>query len=344
MAFGGDGVGRLPDGMVCFVPGVIPGEVVEVRIAQRKKTFARGIAERWLEASPHRVKPVCAVYGQCGGCQYQHIRYAMQLEIKRDQVAEALVRLGGFQDPVVEPTMASPLEYGYRNRVALHTRRGKTGFYFRESREIVEVANCPIACEAVNSKIIALLSEDPDNGEHTLRESVEFRGFRQVNDAVAGLLVGLVGRLLESGGRLLVDAYCGAGFFAQAVGDRFQDVIGIEWSADAVRYARAHAAANTIYLQGEITLHLVAALEAAPAHETTVLLDPPAEGLGRQVIDTLLARRPSRILYVSCDPATLARDLKLLAGAYRMAGVHPLDMFPQTAQIECVALLEKYAG
>jgi len=341
LTFGGQGLVRLPGGKVCFVPGVIPGEKVLVRVRRERSSYAEADLVRVVEASPDRLKPPCPVYGRCGGCQYQHIAYPRQLEVKRDQVADVLRRLGGLGDPRVEETVASPLEYAYRNRITVHAKNGKIGFYGGRGKQIVDVAHCPIASDAVNVLLADLRRTPPREGEHPLREPGTFRGFRQVNDAVADLLLGVVEDMAAPGGALLVDAYCGAGFFARRLKEKFGHVVGIEWSVDAVRFARAGAGGNEIYLLGDVKRHLTPALAAAPAQDTTLLLDPPAEGVEEPVLDLIRTRGPAKIIYVSCNPATLARDLKRLGAGYALRRARPVDMFPQTAEIEVATLLEK---
>lgn len=340
VAFGGQGLVRLSGGKVCFVPWVIPGERVTVRIRRERTRFAEAEVEQIVEASADRVEPACAVFGRCGGCHYQHMTYARQLVVKRDQVADTLRRIGGVEDVSVEPTLPSGREYAYRNRVTVHVRKGRIGFYAPKSRDVIGVESCPIATAPVNALLAELRRSRPQDGEYPLREPGEFRGFRQVNDFAAGVLADLVAEMAAPGGALLVDAYCGAGFFSRHLRAVFREVIGIEWSADAVRFARRQAADRETYLAGDVSLHLPTALNAAPAAETTVLLDPPSEGLAAQVVDVLLRRSPARILYVSCNPSTLARDIKRLRDRYRVKRVRPVDMFPQTAEIEVATLLE----
>ena len=231
LAFGGAGIGRLANGKVCFVPLVVPGEKVLVRIRAKHRNYVEADLEEVVEPSPDRVKPNCPVYGRCGGCQYQHLSYAKQLAIKGEQVVEILRRLGGISNPPVEPMVPSPVQFHYRNRVTVHARSGRVGFFGPRSRRIVEVSQCPIASEHVNALLASLRASRPKDGEHPLREPSEFRGFRQVNDAVANRLLDVVEEMARPGGRLLVDAYCGAGFFARRLAPFFQFTIGIEWSA-----------------------------------------------------------------------------------------------------------------
>lgn len=340
MAFGGQGLIRLENGKVCFVPRVIPGERVTVRLLREKASYAEAELESLVEVSPDRVVPPCPVFGRCGGCHYQHMTYERQLLLKRDQVADVLRRIGGVEGLEVEPTAPSPSEYAYRNRVTVHARKGAVGFFGARSRNVVDVKTCPIASEAVNALLTELRASRPRDGEYPLREPGEFRGFRQVNDSASVALVEVVTAMAAPGGTLLVDAYCGAGFFAGRLKGMFDLVVGIEWSADAIRSAREKAGEGEKYLLGDVKDHLVSAMDFALAEGTLVLLDPPAEGLEAEVITMLLQRRPARLIYVSCNPGTLARDIKRLSGTYRVKRARPVDMFPQTAEIEVATLLE----
>lgn len=344
VVFGGKGLCRLEDGRICFVPGVIPGERVLVRIQREHKTYVEADLVRILESSLDRVKPECPVFGRCGGCHYQHMTMSRQLVVKRDQVADVLRRVGGVAEPAVDDVVPSPNAYGYRNRITVHSHRGRVGYFAPKSRKVVEISACPIASQEVNGMLAELLSQPRKkirDGAYPLREPWEFKGFRQVNDAAGELLQDVVVGLAESGGELLVDAYCGAGFFAKKLREKFRQIIGIEWSPDAVRAAREGVTDAEIYLLGDVKLHLVPALASAPAAETTLLLDPPTEGLEPEILDIIIGQQPGRIIYVSCHPATLARDIKRLAGSYGLRRVSPVDMFPQTAEIEVAVLLEK---
>jgi 23S rRNA (uracil1939-C5)-methyltransferase len=341
VGFGGTGIGRLADGKVCFIPYVIPGEKVKARIRSMHSSYVETDLSEVIEASADRVSPKCPVFGRCGGCHYQHVSYAKQLAIKSAQVAEVLQRLGGIPTAPVEPTIPSPLEFHYRNRITVHSESGRVGFFGSRTRRIVEVKQCPIANERVNALLGQLRSSEPKDGTYPLREFSDYRGFRQVNDAVAERLLAIVEEMARPGNRLLVDAYCGAGFFARRLADLFGLTIGIEWSSDAVRAARGKAGPREIYLLGDVKRHLMPALAAAPPENTTLLLDPPEAGLEAEVVETIASKHPQRLIYVSCNPATLARDLKNLAPRYLLGRVCPLDMFPQTSEIEVVAVLEK---
>ncbi|GAB4167439.1 MAG: hypothetical protein Fur0032_05470 [Terrimicrobiaceae bacterium] len=337
MAFGGAGVARLAGGMVCFVRGVIDGELVTIRVTRKKKNFAEAELVEIHEASPHRVSAPCKIFGSCGGCDYQHISYEHQLRIKSGLLADSLIRQASIKSPPVAPTRPSPYSYGYRNRIRVHTRHGRTGFFRKESGRIVETDHCELASPAVNEQLLAMVRRKPTDGDHTLREPSGFHGFRQVNDAAAKVLLEVVSSLAPPASSL-IDAYCGAGFFTAALAPRFAKVIGIEWSVGAVAFARSVAGPNTKYLSGDVAVHLPTALADTP-RPTGLLMDPPAEGCDPSVLDAILNGLPSWILYVSCNPSTLARDIARLATRYQLKQAVPVDMFPQTAEIESASLL-----
>jgi 23S rRNA (uracil1939-C5)-methyltransferase len=343
IAFGGKGVGRV-GGIACFVAGVIDGEKVRVKIAKVKSRMMEAWLLEVLEPSPHRIAAPCPVFLKCGGCAYQHIAYDHQLVIKETQLREALRRLGGMAEPPVEKMIPSPEPYGYRNRITVHVREGKAGFYAAASNRVVPVGKCLIASEEVDLGFQDLLKSRPRDGDYLIGEKKRYGGFRQVNNAVAEILKSTVSEAVLSGESLrglLVDAYCGAGFFAHELQGSFEKVIGIERSIASVAMASRQAAENEEYLVGNVEDRLAEALEAGEPEKTVLLLDPPSEGLEEAATHAILESLPARIVYVSCNPATLARDLKRLAESYLIERVTPLDMFPQTAEIESVTLLRR---
>lgn len=342
LAFGGAGVGRLPDGRVCFVPLTLPGEKALVRVVREKKSFVEAEVVRLTEVSLMRVPARCPIFGQCGGCAYQHVAYPRQLEIKREQIQELVRRVGGLEGTDVRPTLPSPDEWEYRNRISVHVEDGRVGFHGRKSHRIVPAAACAIATPDLNAQLARLAARPPRGNQRiTLRESTDYHGFSQVNAGAAGVLAAAVSSMFADKGPLLVDAYCGAGFFAKKLSPRFAKIVGIEWSPGAVKAAREGASEKETYLEGAVEVHLGEVLESHPADGASVLLDPPAEGLSPEVVDILLRHRPETIVYVSCDPSTLSRDVKKLAASYAVDHIQPVDMFPQTAEIESVTKLKR---
>ena len=339
IAYGGAGIGRL-DGKVVFVPFTIPGERVGVRVVREQKRHSEAEVVQLLEASPERRTPRCPVFGKCGGCAYQHVDYAVQLEWKTAQVRELLLRVGRIPEAPVEAALPSPLEWGFRNRIRVHAKDGLVGFYGKSGRRLVDVHECAIASADVNEALLKLRGSRPESGEYTLSGRGSVRYFEQTNDGSAAVLSSLVEEIIGSGRGTLVDAYSGAGFFGRRLAPRFEAVIGIETHEGAVAEARRRAGEKERYICGDVAAHLGAVLETLDRGRTVVLLDPPAAGVSARVTDLLTALPVEKMVYVSCDPATQARDLGLLVGGgYTLERVVPVDMFPQTADIEVVAVL-----
>jgi 23S rRNA (uracil1939-C5)-methyltransferase len=342
VAFGGKGVARA-NGKAVFVPYVVDGETVSANITREHKKFLEAELESIVTASPHRVEPRCPYFRRCGGCVYQHIDYEHQLALKWRQVKETLRRIGGLQDPPMRPFIPSPIEYEYRNRITVHVRDGVIGFFRRESNNLLDIERCPIALNEVNAQLVELRGSRPREGHYTLRASVGPRVFTQANEAVAAAMLDLVDRLLGSATGTLIDAYCGAGFFSKRLRTRFGKVIGIDWDEHAVAAARQDADENELYIAADVEAELGARLRslasASREENNALIVDPPAAGLSKMILQTLIERQPTQLIYVSCNPATLARDLAALKESFRIDSITPLDMFPQTAEIECVAHL-----
>jgi len=337
VAYGGDGIARH-DGRVIFVPFAIAGERVRAGTTDVHRSYARAEIRQIITPSPDRVAPPCPVFTRCGGCAYQHIAYPKQLEIKTHQVSEALRRIGKITNPPVENARPSPKDYHYRNRITVHVQPPEIGFRGTDPRRLIDVKECLLAEDRVNAALSVLRAKKRLRpGPATLRANPEHTGFRQVNDEAAEVLAAVVAEMAGSGG-VLVDAYCGAGFFAKRLVASFDRIIGIDWDDRSTGQARTSADAREIYFTGDTATLLPEILSENKPQ--VVLLDPPAQGIAQEVIDALLSASAPRIVYVSCDPATLARDIGKLSGNYALKRAVPVDMFPQTASIETAALLE----
>lgn len=358
IAFGGDGVARQDD-FVLFVPFVLAGELVEVEVTEVKRNYARGRLLQVLEPSTHRVPAPCPYFGACGGCQYQHVDYATQLELKHKQITDIFVRIGKFPAAVIAPVVPCPQPYGYRNRIMIRSQWDKfkqglnIGFLRHDNALVVDILECKISEPAINQQLAHVRAHPPPKGGLKVVLRIAPEGwevppdsFFQNNFFLLPKLVEIVRSLVASSQtRLLVDAYCGVGFFALELADVVERFVGIELDKHAIKAARANAIArqrsNGEFIAGTTEEQLPRLLERSPAEGTSVLLDPPRTGCAPNVLELLRRTRPSQVIYVSCHPATLARDLNILAssGVFELKQVIPLDMFPQTQHVECVAEL-----
>src|SRR5262249_32627597 len=282
VAFGGKGVAR-EQGKAVYVPYTIEGEVVSAEIVREKKQFAEAELVEVKQSSPDRVAPECPYFGRCGGCAYQHIDYQDQLAIKWRQVREALQRIGKLKDVPMRPIIPSPNQYAYRNRITVHAQDGVIGFFRRDSHRLLDIDRCPISREEVNRSLAALREQkNVRDGHYTLRTASERRVFSQVNDEVAGSLQDLVIELVPPNQKLLIDAYCGSGFFAKALLNKFERVIGIDWDRFAIAAARENASEKETYIAGDVQ-GVEAAVSAAfvsnqtqprASAATTLIVDP----------------------------------------------------------------------
>lgn len=340
LGFGGDGVGRV-NGKATFVPFTIDSERITARVVREKKQFIQAELVDLIEPSEHRVQPQCPYFGRCGGCAYQHISYAHQLAIKQRQVEQVLARIGKLRELPMQPIIPSPNEYGYRNRITVHAQNGAIGFYRHDHTGLIDITHCPISRPAVNEQLAALRKRRLRDGNYTLRADERARVFEQTNDAVAAALRELVASFCREHRPLLIDAFCGAGFFTKRLVRQFDRVVGIEWDRRAVAIAAKDAAPNESYLAGDVETELPLVFKQQRGSATTVIVDPPATGLSQRTSDTLLHFAPDELIYVSCDPGTLARDLGQLHSQFRILSVTPLDMFPQTAEIEVAVHLQR---
>jgi 23S rRNA (uracil1939-C5)-methyltransferase len=379
LAYGGDAVARH-DGLAVFIPLAAAGERLRVKITERKKNFARAAIDQVLKPSPSRREPPCQYFGECGGCQLQHLTYAAQLESKTGFVRDALERIGRIDWPH-EIKIHSAAEFGYRSRaqVKIDRRAGRVGFNRAASNAVCDVTSCPILVPELDEALRSLwsaLGHATDNdqslpnrlqvemaaGESGVSFEPALDGLpggalqRTVNDAIytfsastffqgnPTLLDELVNEAVgETSGDLAIDLYAGVGLFTIQLARRFSRVIGVEADATAAEFARGNISANQMtnveFHNSPAEPWLKGFFETQSPPPDLILLDPPRSGAA-EAITHIVRLKPSRINYVSCDPTTLARDLRtLLDNGYQLSKIIAIDMFPQTYHIETVAAL-----
>ncbi len=356
LAFGGEGVGRIEE-FVVFVPFVIVGETVEAEITEVKKNFARAKLLRVVTPSPERVTPECKYFTQCGGCQYQHIDYPAQLRYKHKQIADLFERFGKISREVVAPVTPCPSPYGYRNRIMIRSqwngpaKKLEVGFIRADNNFVVDIDECKIAEPILNEQIKEVRANPPHKGgiKVVLRVQPENwdvpqSSFFQNNFFLLPKLVETVKHLLKAGGaHHLIDLYCGVGFFGIETAAVVDSFVGVEYDQLAIAAAKKNATSRNIgngeFISAKVEEVLPELLQKFSPEKTSVILDPPRKGCWPETLQLLRETRPAQVIYVSCHPATMARDLNILCadGVFELARVQPLDMFPQTQHVECVA-------
>ncbi len=434
LAFGGEGITRINQ-FVVFIPHAIPGDVVQFRVTEIKKSFGRAVVEKILKPAATRVEPPCPIYYDCGGCQLQEMGYQAALEEKSKILEGLLSHQLHLPKVPMAPPLPSPIPYAYRNKMQLAVRKTSTtplalGLYQPSSHVIVDMPTCPIQQEA-NNTLIPVLREgmktlgwsaydekshaglirhflartnqmgetylviiatelvlpqwetflslvqkaspklqglalnvngDKTNrvlgkatkvlwGKNFLQESIGSylfafgpTDFFQTNSFI---LARLIDQVLEWGhptsDASVLDVYCGVGTFTIPLAKKAKHVIGIEENADAIFWAKENSRKNEVQ---NTEFHVGKAEEILPTLQSDVFslvfLDPPRKGLTPNALKELVRLNPPKILYLSCNPPTLVRDLQvLLKAGWNLTHVLAADLFPQTAHIEALALLEK---
>ena len=371
IAFGGAGVGRI-DNLVVFVPFAAPGDELEIEITGQKKKFSRGKILNIIKPSPMRIKPLCRYYETCGGCCYQHLDYKHQLTIKKKQIEEAFWKIGKIASPPVLEPIAAPKIYHYRGKAQYHaeseSNEWKIGFLDVTGGKLVNIKRCEIMEETINEKLILLKKnkklrsnadpqltmwsdffvDEPGEKESIVRIVKDKRflvprdGFFQANLYLTDQLVDQVCRLAATNKiDTLVDAYCGSGLFSIFLAPYAENVIGIEISEKSIQYAQINAenasVKNTKFVHGDIENVLQEKFLPSGNKIDLMVLDPPRVGCEKKVLKAMVAWQPKAIIYISCNPATQARDVNYLNECgYDLQSLLPVDMFPQTEHIEVI--------
>lgn len=340
---------------VVFVRHAVPGErvVLEVTEGAERDRFWRADAVEVLEASPHRVQAPCPVAGPggCGGCDFQHVAPAHQRELKAAVVAEQLRRLAGLEREVEVEAVPGDLPeqlagLRWRTRVRfVRAADGRPGMRKHRSHDVVPVDDCLIAHPGAREPRPGTVVEPVDAGGRRHDFGVAADGFWQVHPGAPRVLVEAVLAALEPRpGETALDLYGGVGLFAAYLADRTGadgTVVSVEGDAVASQHAVENLAAadgDVRAVRGDVARALTG--EDLPARADVVVLDPPREGAGREVVTQVVRRAPRGVAYVACDPAALARDVAWFAEeGYELTHLRALDLFPMTHHVECVALL-----
>jgi len=392
-AYGGETIGRLPDGRAVFVPFSLPGETVRIKIVLDKKKYARSELLEVLEPSPFRVTPRCQHFRDCGGCHYQHVAYDQQLVIKRKILQDQLERIGRLTNlPIFDP-IPSPDSYNYRNHLQFHlSAGGNPGFIRTNKKDVLEITECHLPQGPLNhfwplleigpntgvSKLglrlgagddILMILESagqfdaefnveslPVSVAHISPEYVQIlagsastimqvRGknfrvsagsFFQINTPLAEKMVTVIEELIPENSGTLLELYSGVGLFSAFIAKQVNQLVAVESSPTACEdfVDNLDEFDNIDLYQGPVE-EILPMLDIKPE---IVLMDPPRVGVDKYVLERIIAMAPEKILYISCDPATLARDSRLLVQeGYKALKFIPFDLFCQTYHIETLS-------
>lgn len=445
----GNALARV-ENMVVFVPMLIPGDIVDIKVVRKRRKFMEGRVVRFHEYSPDRIKPRCIHFGVCGGCKWQHLPYPLQLKFKQKQVTDNLARIGKVELPVTEQIAGSPEVYQYRNKLEYTFSRKKwlTDNEFKtESRiprenalgfhmpglfdRVLDITECHLQPEPTNrirnsvrefviannlsfydlreqkgflrnlivrntlagdvmvivvffyedepgrkllldfighkfpeiTSLMYIINEKKNDslndqnpvlyqGKDYLIETMgglKFRvgpkSFYQTNTNQANVLYETALRFAGlTGTETVYDLYTGTGTIANFIARHSAKVIGIEYVEDAVNDARENSyinnITNTLFFAGDMKDVLSEEFIRMNGNPDVIITDPPRAGMHEDVVRSIIGAAPRRIVYVSCNPATQARDILILSVNYKVTRIQPVDMFPHTHHVENVVLLE----
>jgi 23S rRNA (uracil1939-C5)-methyltransferase len=363
-------------GKTVFVSLAAPGDRLRVRVDREQGNVLFASIEEIITPSPLRVEPPCPYFGRCGGCDFQQLTYEAQLAAKAEIIRDCLHRIARFEsvpDFIVTP---SPDNWRYRMRATWQIDREQrtVGYYERGSRRVCDVVDCAVLQPALQEKLEKVRATewsrfpeelkhlDVVQGENGVSFAPAFAGFQtnelslavqgevyqfnaetffQINPSLLGPLVDFA--LADASGESVLDLYCGVGLFTLPLARRFKNVVGVEANPAAARYARRNLQRAGLMNARVTTASVTDWFRSDPVGPVDfILLDPPRAGAESAVIKGILDLRPAAISYVSCDPATLARDLKkLVAGGYAVDSIEGFDLFPQTHHVETVVHLRR---
>jgi 23S rRNA (uracil1939-C5)-methyltransferase len=379
MVHNGAALGRYK-GKAVFVPYAVPGETILAQIEKSTRSWSRARLIRIERPSPHRKRPVCPHFGMdgCGGCQWQHIRYQAQLEYKNQIITEQLMRLAKLPSPPVNPILPGGPGLGYRNRIRLHASPEGWGYVNADKRFVLPIEVCPLMHPLLKKPFLSLRPPSPEDlslslragtrtgdaikiledkrGETTVSGSngyirekagsftykISAGSFFQVNSSGAETLLNLVmAYACPRPNDPWLDLYSGTGLFSLSLAKQTEHVTAVESHPQAVADARFNAEAAG--LENKITwIQDKAGSAKLKGRYFGAVLDPPRSGAASSVLRQIDRLQVCRLIYVSCDPATLARDTAVLVkNGFSPVRIQPVDLFPQTFHIETVCLFER---
>ena len=389
------------NGKCCFIKNALPGEEIRYEIGEEKKRYAFGETAEILFPSFHRLVPPCSSYGECGGCDFQHMHYDLEIKAKEAHIRRNFKQIVGAEAFELLPIEKPKKIYGYRNHMSFHLSDGKIGFYRQKSHSHIPVSDCDLAEPALKKMIYALkdfplkeaesvvlrtdncgnriaviygererdysaLIEEKDAfggivavSKKGIKEygapnlcfdldgkkfCVPPQGFFQINTEAALMMLRFAkDRLKDVPHKRILDLYCGVGSIGQYLADPGDEVFGIEVVKEAVEAARNNAECNqikAIYRSGKTEYGVRSFLEDLPRADL-VVVDPPRQGLQKDTAAILADYAADHLLYISCDPASLSRDLAVLLEKYRIEWIKPFDLFPRTSHVETIVLMIK---
>lgn len=342
---------------IIFVENALIGEQVEIEIIKEKKNYIEAKAVKYLSKSDSRCNNLCPYYNNCGGCNILHMNYDEQLKFKYNKIFNIVTKYIK-EDIKINNIVASNQQFNYRNKVSLHEKNNIIGFYDKNSNNIIKIEKCLL----LNNKLNDYLNKVDynslvlrTNGKEILNNyndkiifnidnykfNVSLESFFQINPDITTKLYRKIKEYANiKNNNIVYDLYCGTGTIGIYLANDAKKVYGIEINKKAINDANENANLNNInnieFMCGDAA-KLVFNIKDNP---DIIVVDPPRAGLDATAINQIIKLNPIRIVYTSCDPMTLVRDLNILKEKYIIKEITPFDMFPNTYHVESVVLLE----
>lgn len=359
----GRGITKI-ENKICFVENALPQELVEIKIIKETKKYFLATTIKIIKESKDRIKPICPYYNTCGGCNIDHISFEKENEYKEIKITEILEKFAKIPNNKIKNIIYDN-PYNYRNKIILHQNNKKIGLYKKGTHDIIEIESCYLLNNNLNNEL-KNIKQVNDNGivlrignktkeilnssanKHKIisyignkKYQVSEKSFFQINSVITEKLYNEIKEIINtSKSENVLDLYCGTGTIGIYISDIVNKVLGIESCKEAIEDAnynkKLNNTKNCTYKLGKVE-NLTK--EITKEYDTAII-DPPRSGLDKRVVEKLLEIKPKTLIYVSCDPVTLARDLNLLQQKYDIEYIRPYNMFPRTYHVECVCILK----
>ena len=348
----GLGITRV-NGKVTFVENALPGEVIDIILTNEKKNYNLAKIQKIIRKSSYRIDPICPYFNECGGCDFGHVNYETELKYKKEKVENILKKYAHI-DVNIEITPSDKV-YNYRNKITLHKQNEKIGLVKKNSSEVIEIKECKLVDEKINEilhnkpkegiirtngkEIISNENENITINIDKYKFKVNLNSFFQINQYNYEKMFNHIKKLISSND-VLLDLYSGVGVFSILLSENCKKIYGIEINENSYKNALENKKVNNLenidFMLGKVEDNLPKIKEKID----TIIVDPPRNGLSKTTIKQIININPKKIIYVSCNPMTLSRDLNLLNSNYNLESIKAFDMFPKTNHVECVCKLK----
>jgi 23S rRNA (uracil1939-C5)-methyltransferase len=345
---------------VTFIENALPNEIIDIKLTKEKKKYNEGTMVKIIEKNPNRIEPKCPYYTKCGGCEIMHMNYSSQLEYKKEKVKNILKKYANID--ITPNIVASSKELSYRNKITLHEKNGKIGYMKKTTNEIIEIDSCPLAMEKINEYLRAkkdkikneFIIKTNENGEiissienekliikiNDLKFNIDINSFFQINNYICSELFKHIENNLDKC-KTCLDLYSGVGTLSIVASKKANFVYSIEVNPyshkNALKNQELNNAKNIKFILGKVEDEI----NKIDEEIDVIITDPPRSGMDKKTIEIINKIKPQKLIYISCDPMTLARDLNNLKEKYVIKNMTLFDMFPNTKHVECVCVMSR---